>query len=36
VLSAEEKVTEVHIDAASDEVLDTEEKGGKDGKKEKH
>jgi uncharacterized membrane protein YkoI len=36
VLSAEGKVTEVHIDAASGEVIDTEEKGGKHGKKRKH
>ena len=36
VLDAEGKVTEVHIDAASGEVIDTEEKHGKHRKKEKH
>ncbi len=36
VLDAEGKVTEVHIDAATGEVIDTEEKHGKHNKKEKH
>lgn len=36
VLSSEGKVTEVHIDAASGEIIDTEEKAGKRGKRGKH
>jgi uncharacterized membrane protein YkoI len=36
VLGADGKVTEVHIDAASGDVIDTEAKQEKAGKKEKH